>query len=102
MMAAVHHHFVVRGDGGAAPPCMVWKASIDLSRPLVPSEGNLDPFDGLVTCRLLQQTGESGSAAQFDWLQRGTSSPRAMPCILVCACTCRGGRYRAAARSGRL
>ena len=30
------------------------QVSIDLSRPLVPSEGNLDPFDGLVTYRLLR------------------------------------------------
>ena len=36
--------------------------SIDLSRPLVPSEGNLDPFDGLVTCSLLQEAAGPGSA----------------------------------------
>jgi hypothetical protein len=29
--------------------------SIDLSRPAVRSMGNLDPYDGLVTCSLLQQ-----------------------------------------------
>jgi len=29
-----------------------------MSQPLVNSEGNLDPFDGLVTYRLLQQAGE--------------------------------------------
>lgn len=29
--------------------------SIDLSRPAVRSMGNLDPYDGLVTCTLLQQ-----------------------------------------------
>lgn len=29
---------------------MVWKMSIDLSRPLVPSMGQHDPLDGLITC----------------------------------------------------
>jgi len=38
---------------------MYWKMSIDLSRPLVTSEGNLDPIDGYVTYRLLQA--EAGS-----------------------------------------
>ncbi len=32
--------------------------SIDLSRPVVASEGNLDPIDGYVTYRLLQETSE--------------------------------------------
>ena len=40
--------FVVRGAGGR-PQRMVWKMSIDLSRPLVPSMGQHDPLDGLVT-----------------------------------------------------
>jgi hypothetical protein len=31
------------------PPRMYWKMSIDLSRPLVPSQGAHDPLDGLVT-----------------------------------------------------
>jgi hypothetical protein len=34
---------------------MYWKMSIDLSRPAVRSMGNLDPYDGLVTCTMLQQ-----------------------------------------------
>ena len=33
---------------------MVWKMSIDLSRPLVPSMGQHDPLDGLITYRQLQ------------------------------------------------
>jgi len=53
---AIHPHFVQRPD--SARPRMHWKMSIDLSRPLVPSEGNLDPFDGYVTYRLLQQSSE--------------------------------------------
>lgn len=38
---------------------MCWKMSIDLSRPLVSSMGNLDPYDGLVTCTLLQQAADT-------------------------------------------
>jgi hypothetical protein len=33
---------------------MYWKMSIDLSRPLVPSMGHLDPLDGLITYSELQ------------------------------------------------
>jgi len=33
---------------------MVWKMSIDLSRPLVPSMGQHDPLDGLIACLELQ------------------------------------------------
>lgn len=36
-------------------PRMCWKMSIDLSETLVPSEGNLDPLDGYVTYKLLQE-----------------------------------------------
>lgn len=32
------------------PKRMVWKMSIDLTRPLVPSMGQHDPLDGLITC----------------------------------------------------
>jgi len=41
---------------GASPPCLVWKMSIDLSRPLVPLMGQHDPLDGFVTCVQLQRT----------------------------------------------
>lgn len=37
---------------------MYWKMSIDLSRPLVPSMGQHDPLDGLVTYSELQAAGE--------------------------------------------
>lgn len=43
--AAVHPRFVHRGFGGSQPHIW-WKMSIDLSRPVVRSEGNLDPYDG--------------------------------------------------------
>ena len=35
---------------------MVWKMSIDLSRPLVPSMGHHDPLDGYITCLQLRAT----------------------------------------------
>jgi hypothetical protein len=47
-------------------PRMVWKMSIDLSRPLVDSQGQHDPLDGLVTCLELRHmakvVGESAAA----------------------------------------
>ncbi|KAH7623742.1 hypothetical protein NADE_008560 [Nannochloris sp. 'desiccata'] len=55
LLKAVHPHFVYRTSGGGVPK-MYWKISIDMKRPMVPSEGNLDPFDGLITVRLLQNT----------------------------------------------
>lgn len=42
---------------------MYWKLSIDLSHPTVTSMGNLDPYDGLVTCTLLQQAAAATAAA---------------------------------------
>jgi hypothetical protein len=44
---------------------MYWKMSIDLSRPLVPSMGQHDPLDGLVTFRELQ------AAAPEDFRKSG-------------------------------
>ncbi|KAG8947956.1 hypothetical protein FRC04_010153 [Tulasnella sp. 424] len=41
---------------GSPRPRMFWKMSIDLSCPLVFSEGNLDPIDGYVTYKILQKT----------------------------------------------
>jgi hypothetical protein len=35
---------------------MYWKISIDMSHPWVRSEGNLDPYDGLITYKMLQDT----------------------------------------------
>ncbi|KAJ5183513.1 hypothetical protein N7492_001129 [Penicillium capsulatum] len=53
---AIHPKFFV--DPTARRPRMVWKMSIDLSAPLVTSEGNLDPIDGYVVFRLLQATAQ--------------------------------------------
>jgi hypothetical protein len=41
---------------GAGRRGMVWKLSIDLSRPLVASTGQHDPVDGLITCLQLRAT----------------------------------------------
>lgn len=52
---AIHPHFLVdRGSGGR--PRMVWKISMDMTRPLVSSQGNLDAITGYVVYRLLQVT----------------------------------------------
>ena len=47
---------------------MVWKMSIDLSRPLVPSMGQHDPLDGYITTVQLQST-----ASQFA---KGAEAPK--------------------------
>ncbi|RMJ21529.1 hypothetical protein PHISP_07598, partial [Aspergillus sp. HF37] len=48
---AIHPRFFI---STSARPRMVWKMAMDLSRPLVASEGNLDPIDGYVIFCLLQ------------------------------------------------
>lgn len=50
---AIHPAFMVARE--YARPRMYWKMSVDLSHPLVNSEGNLDPIDGYVIFNLLQQ-----------------------------------------------
>jgi hypothetical protein len=52
---AAHAAFTRPSPRGAARR-MVWKMSIDLSRPLVPSMGQHDPLDGFITCIELQTT----------------------------------------------
>lgn len=49
---SIHPRFFI--DRAAARPRLVWKMAMDLSAPLVSSEGNLDPIDGYVVFRLLQ------------------------------------------------
>lgn len=49
-----HRAFTYTAPGGARR--MVWKMSIDLSRPLVASMGHHDPLDGYLTARSLQAT----------------------------------------------
>lgn len=57
LAVAAHRGFV--GGPRSGRLAMVWKMSIDLSRPLVPSMGQHDPIDGLVTCLELSATAES-------------------------------------------
>lgn len=49
----VHPHFVHRMSDGNYR--MYWKISIDMKTPLTMSEGHLDPYDGYITYRLLQE-----------------------------------------------
>ncbi|KAF2099614.1 hypothetical protein NA57DRAFT_55567 [Rhizodiscina lignyota] len=61
---AIHPRFVY--DRNSGRPRMVWKMAMDLSKPLVHSEGNLDPIDGYVTFRLLQSTNGPDSTILQD------------------------------------
>jgi len=64
---AAHARFVYLPSRFSAKR-MYWKMSIDLSRPLVPSMGQHDPLDGLITYRQLQATakGDKKSRAGQD------------------------------------
>ena len=53
LLKAAHRHFVWATAGGTLH--MRWKMSVDLRRPAVLSEGNLDAFDCLATYRLVQE-----------------------------------------------
>jgi hypothetical protein len=53
---SAHGHFAVFDASGRAIG-LHWKMSIDLSRPLVASQGQHDPLDGYLTCRRLQSRG---------------------------------------------
>jgi hypothetical protein len=70
------------GDRPASggPRRMVWKMSIDLSRPLVDAQGQHDPLDGLVTCLQLRHlAGVMGASAAADL------SPRIDALAAMCA-----------------
>lgn len=66
---AAHAAFTYTPARGETPR-MYWKMSIDLSRPLIPSMGQHDPLDGLITYRQLQATAQqfpdSPSAFNLD------------------------------------
>jgi hypothetical protein len=53
-LAVIAYHAFTYKPGLGGPKRMVWKMSIDLTRPLVSSMGQHDPIDGLVTCLELQ------------------------------------------------
>lgn len=61
---AIHPAFVYQRGGPR--PRMYWKVSVDLSHPLVRSEGNLDPIDGYVIFTLLERTNGEGSTVLRD------------------------------------
>lgn len=72
---------------------MYWKMSIDLTRPLVPSMGQHDPLDGLITCIQLDSTFSSsprvlsdvaaGFATMVDRQSFPTSDPLGLGGLLV-------------------
>lgn len=93
-----HRAFVVGPPGTGR---MVWKLSVDLSRPLVPSMGQHDPLDGYVACRKLEATaaalapgagpGLGGAKADFvrmiDRERLATTDPLGIGGLLADACT---------------
>jgi len=98
LMVVAHRAFVHTRNGGAGR-AMYWKMSIDLSRPLVPSMGQHDPLDGLVTCVQLQagaaRLGADASAlararqdfaALTDRRSLATGDPLGLGGLLVDAC----------------
>jgi len=71
-------------SGGGKRMC--WKMSIDLSRPLVPSMGQHDPLDGLVTYAELQGAAarDFGGTVPFDLLRERADAAaicRSMPLV---------------------
>ena len=71
--------FIDRSASGG-PRRMVWKMSIDLSRPLVDAQGQHDPLDGLVTCLQLRHlAGVMGESAA------GHLDPRIDALAALCA-----------------
>ena len=64
MAKAIHPHFFVNKE--SERPRMVWKISMDRKRVLVPSQGNLDPLDGLVVFRKLQAASSDPSILQEE------------------------------------
>lgn len=64
MARAVLPRFMYSTD--TTRPRMYWKLTMDLSKPLVTGEGNLDPIDGYVMYKLLQET-----AATLDKTNEG-------------------------------
>jgi hypothetical protein len=93
-----HRAFVV---GPSAARRMVWKLSVDLSRPLVPSMGQHDPLDGYVTCKNLEATGaalapgvapcltsaEADFVRVIDRERLATNDPLGIGGLLTDACT---------------
>ncbi|MEW5761362.1 MAG: hypothetical protein AB1779_11425 [Candidatus Thermoplasmatota archaeon] len=68
-LAKVAHSAFTYVPSSGGKKRMYWKMSIDLSRPLVPSMGQHDPLDGLITYKELQATAQkfhSGLDLSFE------------------------------------
>lgn len=52
-LARVSHERFLRGATGGRPGHLAWKMSVDLTRPVVESQGHHDPLDGYLTFRAL-------------------------------------------------
>ncbi len=74
---------------------MHWKMSIDLSRPLVPSMGQHDPLDGLVTYKQLKTPELEPEIASFEQMVESSSLETDDPLGL-------GGLFESAHRLGEL
>ncbi|KAH8812349.1 hypothetical protein F5884DRAFT_307991 [Xylogone sp. PMI_703] len=61
---AIHDPFFVGKDTGH--PRMVWKIAMDMSKPLVASQGNLDPIDGYITMKILKASAQKDDPALDD------------------------------------
>jgi hypothetical protein len=99
LAAVAHRAFTIEPRPGGRKR-MVWKLSIDLTRPLVDSMGQHDPLDGLITCVQLDATARAlGSSAgsrlaqaRADFAamiapdQLATSDPLGLGGLLVDAC----------------
>jgi hypothetical protein len=60
-LAVTAHKGFTREISAGGPKQIVWKMSIDLSRPLVSSMGQHDPIDGLITYLELQTAADVGA-----------------------------------------
>lgn len=79
-----HARFTYRGVRDKTPR-MYWKMSVDLSRPLLPSMGHLDPLDALVTYLGLQATAPRDPRSEDAGVLRSE--------ISEAAAMCRGNRW---------
>jgi hypothetical protein len=66
LIKAIHPSFVRPSPTRGSKKGMVWKVSIDRSRAVVPHPGNLDPFDGYVTYRVVQSLAEDPSVLNSE------------------------------------
>jgi len=75
---AAYRGFTYPSSPGGGRLRMVWKMSIDLTRPLVASMGQHDPLDGAISCAQLQATASSLPGGQrgpdLDGVARGFAS----------------------------